>query len=234
MAAKIISGLVEKRSLDRAAADVIRQAITSGALAPGKRLTETELSTELNLSRSTIRAALQRLMSEGLVKQKPYLGWEVASLSSKDAWELCTLRSSLESLAAQLAAANPNRRQPIEAAFEDLKAAAKSRNQKRITDSDLALHKAIVVLSGHKRLADHYGLVEQQVRMYMASSNAILERPEMVISNHRKMISALLRGDAAASERYAREHNKTSGELLVRHIQEKEAKQTKKAASRKL
>ncbi len=35
MVADIVSGLVEKRSLDRAAADAIRQAITSGALVPG-------------------------------------------------------------------------------------------------------------------------------------------------------------------------------------------------------
>ncbi len=227
MVADIVSGLVEKRSLDRAAADAIRQAITSGALVPGKRLTEVELSTGLDVSRSTVRAALQRLMTEGLVKQKPYSGWEVASLTSRDAWELYTLRSSLEGLAAQLAAGNPNRRKAIEDAFDGLKAAAKSRNQKRITDSDLALHKAIVVLAGHQRLADQYGLVEQQVRMYMASSNAILERPEMVISNHEKMVAALLKGNAAASERYAREHNDASGELLVRYLQEEEAKQKK-------
>jgi DNA-binding GntR family transcriptional regulator len=223
--AQIITGLVEKRSLDRAAADAIRQAITTGALTPGKRLTEVELSSNLDVSRGTIRAALQRLMSEGLVMQKPYSGWEVASLTSRDAWELYTLRSSLEGLAAQLAATNPNRRKPIEAAFDDLKGAAKSRSQKKITDSDLALHKAILVLAGHRRLADQYGYVEQQVRMYMASSNAILERPEMVVANHEKMVSALLKGNPAAAERHARDHNKASGELLVRHLQELEAKQ---------
>ena len=36
-----------------------------------------------------------------------------------------------------------------------------------------------------------------------------------------------LKGIAAASERYARGHNKASGELLVRHLQEEEAKQKK-------
>jgi DNA-binding GntR family transcriptional regulator len=224
LVAQIISGLVEKRSLDRAAADAIRQAITTGALTPGKRLTEVELSTGLDVSRGTVRAALQRLMSEGLVVQKPYSGWEVASLTSRDAWELYTLRSSLEGLAAQLAASNPNRKKPIEAAFDELEIAAKSRDQKQITDSDLALHKAIVVLAGHKRLASQYGYVEQQVRMYMASSNAILERPEMVILNHEKMVVALLKGNAITAERHARDHNKASGELLVRHLQEQEAK----------
>jgi DNA-binding GntR family transcriptional regulator len=232
MVAQIISGLVEKRSLDRAAADAIRQAIITGALTPGKRLTEVELSTGLDVSRGTVRAALQRLMSEGLVVQKPYSAWEVASLTSRDAWELYTLRSSLEGLAAQLAAGNPNRSKPIEAAFNDLKIAAKSRNQKRITDSDLALHKAIVVLAGHKRLASQYGYVEQQVRMYMASSNAILERPEMVILNHEKLVRALLKGNATSAERYARDHNKASGELLIRHLQEQEANQKTRASSR--
>jgi DNA-binding GntR family transcriptional regulator len=232
MVAQIISGLVEKRSLDRAAADAIRQAIITGALTPGKRLTEVELSTGLDVSRGTVRAALQRLMSEGLVVQKPYSAWEVASLTSRDAWELYTLRSSLEGLAAQLAAGNPNRSKPIEAAFNDLKIAAKSRNQKRITDSDLALHKAIVVLAGHKRLAAQYGYVEQQVRMYMASSNAILERAEMVILNHEKLVRALLKGDATSAERYARDHNKASGELLIRHLQKQEANQKTRASSR--
>jgi DNA-binding GntR family transcriptional regulator len=232
MVAQIISGLVEKRSLDRAAADAIRQAIITGALTPGKRLTEVELSTGLDVSRGTVRAALQRLMSEGLVVQKPYSAWEVASLTSRDAWELYTLRSSLEGLAAQLAASNPNRSKPIEAAFDDLKIAAKSRNQKKITDSDLALHKAIVVLAGHKRLANQYGYVEQQVRMYMASSNAILERPEMVILNHEKLVSALLKGNATSAERYARDHNKASGELLIRYLQEQEANQKARSSSR--
>ena len=74
------------------------------------------------------------------------------------------------------------------------------------------------MLAGHKRLASQYGYVEQQVRMYMASSNAILERPEMVISNHEKLVSALLKGNATTAERHARDHNKASGELLIRYL----------------
>jgi len=225
--ARVITGLVEKRSLDRAAADAIRQAITSGALNPGAKLTEAELATQLNVSRGTIRAALQRLMSEGLMVQRPYAGWEVAPLTSQDAWELYTLRSSLEGLAARLAARNPERRKLIEPAFEKLKVAAKSRNQKQITDADLELHKTIVLLANHKRLLDQYGYVEQQVRMYMASSNAILEKAELVIANHEELVGSLLKGNAAAAERNAQEHNKAAGELLVRHLQEEESSRKK-------
>jgi len=42
--------------------------------------------------------------------------------------------------------------------------------------------------------------------------------------NHEKLVSALLKGNAITAERYARDHNKASGELLIRHLQEQEAK----------
>jgi len=38
------------------------------------------------------------------------------------------------------------------------------------------------------------------------------------------MVVALLKGNAITAERHARDHNKASGELLVRHLQEQEAK----------
>jgi DNA-binding GntR family transcriptional regulator len=64
----------------------------------------------MDLSRGTVRAALHRLVTEGLVVQRPYAGWEVASLTSRDAWELYALRGALEALAARLAAENMDAR----------------------------------------------------------------------------------------------------------------------------
>jgi DNA-binding GntR family transcriptional regulator len=224
MATQIITGLVEKRSMDRAAADVIRHAIVTASLSAGSRLTEAELAANLAVSRGTVRAALQRLTSEGLVVQKPYSGWEVTSLTSNDAWELYTLRSCLEGLAAQLAAHNPDRVRFIEAAYETLKIAARTLDHREITSADLALHKQIVSLANHNRLLNQYKYVEQQIRMYLTSSNAILQRPEQAIMKHEKLVNALLKGDAASAELEARDHARASGEVLVQHLREQEAK----------
>lgn len=60
---------IDKRSLDRQAADWIRDAIFSGDLAPGSKLTEISLATQIGLSRSTVRAGMQRLATEGLLIQ---------------------------------------------------------------------------------------------------------------------------------------------------------------------
>lgn len=212
---------VEKLSLNQVAADRLREAIVTGAIAPGTRLVELTLAGQMQLSRGTVRAALHGLVGEGLVVQRPYVGWEVLSLTSADAWELYTLRAALEALAARLAAENEDatKRQILETAFANLKTAASANDAKAVTDADLSLHKTIVSLSGHRRLADQYALVEQQVRMYIASTNARLQDRQMVVQEHTPLVRAVEKGDARAAERLAREHSTYAGRDLVEHLQ---------------
>jgi DNA-binding GntR family transcriptional regulator len=219
-----LSGPIEKRSLNGAAADTLRQAIVTGTLAPGARLTEVALASKMALSRGTVRAALHRLVTEGLVVQRPYAGWEVASLTSRDAWELYTLRGALEALAARLAAENMDarKRAVLEDAFARLIAASESNNASSITDADLGLHKSIVALSGHRRLAEQYALVEQQVRMYIASTNARLRTRQLVVQEHQGLVTAVSSGNGDEAERLAREHSVYAGIDLVSHLERQE------------
>src|SRR4051812_24775859 len=56
---------LDRRSLDWRAADVLREQILTGKLAPGQRVTETALAAQLEVSRGTLRAALRALAHEG-------------------------------------------------------------------------------------------------------------------------------------------------------------------------
>jgi DNA-binding GntR family transcriptional regulator len=218
------AGPIERRSLNGAATDMLRQAIITGMLAPGSRLTEIALASRMQLSRGTVRAALHRLVSEGLVVQRPYSSWEVVPLTSRDARELYTLRGALEALAARLAAENMDaaKKKTLKEAFACLVAAAESNDAKSIGDADLALHKCIVALSDHRRLAEQYALVEQQVRMYIASTNARLHSRKLVVREHQGMVSAILAGNPDDAERLAREHNIYAGIDLVSHLEHEE------------
>jgi DNA-binding GntR family transcriptional regulator len=218
------SAPIDKRSLDRAAADRLRRAILAGDIGPGARLKEAELAMQFQLSRGTVRAALHRLVSEGLVAQRPYSGWQVVSLSSHDAWELYTLRGSLEALAAQLAAEKTSEahRQKLWEAFRRLKAAVRARNDAAITDADFAIHKTIIDMAGHKRLAAQYALVEQQTRMYIASSNATLRRRELVLRNHEDLLKAIASGDAESAGKLARTHGLEAANELINRLRAKE------------
>jgi DNA-binding GntR family transcriptional regulator len=218
------SAPINKRSLDRAAADKLRRAIVTGKIAPGTRLKEAELAMQFQLSRGTVRAALHRLVAEGLVTQRPYSGWQAVSLSSHDAWELYTLRGSLEALAARLAAANMNetRRQQLWEAFVHLKTAVRAKNDEAITDADFAIHKKIIELAGHKRLAAQYEIVEQQIRMYIASSNAMLTRRELVLQNHENLVKAIVSGNPKSAEKMARTHGLAASNELISRLRAKE------------
>lgn len=215
---------VTRKSAEAQAAEILRAHILSGAAAPGARLTEMSLSEGLRLSRTTIRTALHQLAHEGLVVQVPYTGWEVMSLSAQDAWELYTLRSTLEGMAAELAAGALTRegKARLQAALKALIAAARGGDAIVVAERDFELHRAILDLAGHRRLREQYRLVEQQVRLYIASSNALIPDARAIAQQHRPIVEAILAGDGETAARLSREHNEVDGRALVSFLEERE------------
>jgi DNA-binding GntR family transcriptional regulator len=208
---------IDKSSLDVRAATAIRQQIIAGTVVPGTRLTEMKLAADLALSRGTIRAALHHLAAEGLVEQVPYTGWAVARLDPHDLWELYTLRGSLEGLAARLVAEaiDEDKAARLAAVFDDLVGACQAGEPLMVAERDFALHLTIVALAGHRRLSRQFALVEGQIRMFIASSNALLPTQRDVIAQHAPLVEAIGRGDADAAERGMREHIASEGRLLI-------------------
>ncbi|MGZ9724354.1 GntR family transcriptional regulator [Rhizobium miluonense] len=208
-----------KQSLDRVAANRLRDALVSGRIAAGSRLTEISLAEQFALSRGTIRAALQRLVSEGLVVQRPYAGWEVTTLAPHDVWELGTLRASLEGLAGRLAAdrIDDAGRATLLKSFRAMEDAARDESQDLLT-ADLALHRTIVSLSGNERLAHHYDLIANQLRLYIASSNHLVGVEGGIIERHYELIKPILNGDGDAAEQAFRDLFRRANRELVEFL----------------
>ncbi|KQX02947.1 hypothetical protein ASD01_16770 [Ensifer sp. Root423] len=220
---------VQKLSAEAQTADALRDGIVSGEIPPGTRLTEIRMAEQLGVSRATLRTAFHQLVQEGLIDQIPYTGWAVVSLSAEDSWELYTLRSSLEALGSKLVAAKMADagqsvavRAKLDQVFDGLKEACATGSHRKIADADFALHRAIIDLSGHRRLAEQYSRVEQQIRIYIASSDALVPVPEVIIEQHRPLIESLKAGDVDASIRAAVDHTEQEGAKLERHLRELE------------
>lgn len=220
---------VQKRSAEVQAADVLRAAIISGGIPLGARLTEISAAEQLGVARSTIRTALHHLVQDGLIIQIPYTGWTVMTLSSQDAWELYTLRVGLETLAAGLVADKIASGQGSDAlkaklaqAFDALKAACQTRDSAVIAAADMALHKCIILSSGHRRLSEQYGRIEHQVLIYIRSSDALVTDPEQIIRQHQPLIDALLAGDRVAATAALAAHIEKEGAVLVDHLKQGE------------
>lgn len=78
--------------------------IVSGALGPGSRVGEEQLSAAVSSSRGVVREALRKLEGRGLVVRMPHAGVRVVKLSREDAGHLYSLRRDLESAACRYAA----------------------------------------------------------------------------------------------------------------------------------
>jgi DNA-binding GntR family transcriptional regulator len=84
----------------------LRDAIVSGALQPGQRLSERSITDKLHISKTPVREALTHLEAEGWVHIVPYRGAVVAPLSIAELEDIYVIRIALEGAAARLAAQN--------------------------------------------------------------------------------------------------------------------------------
>lgn len=208
---------VPKQSVESLAADSLRDFILSGSVKPGTRLTEISLAEKLGIARATLRTGLHKLAGEGILVQIPYTGWQVAELSAEDAWELWTLRGSLERLAAMLVAERSDSAasERLDSAYRALVQACDKGNMKKISECDFALHRTIIELAQHTRLERQYQLVEQQVKLFISTSNAYAsDGPEDIVEQHRPIVDAIRAGDVQAAGQAAWFHNESEGKRL--------------------
>lgn len=225
---KSADSIIVPRSLDVQAADVLREQILNGTFVPGTRLLEIDLAEQFNLSRGTIRSALQQLTFEGLVVQFPYRGCAVSGLTAQDAWELYTLRGALEGLAARLTAETitPSKTVTLEKALQTLIQAAQKNRWQEVAQADFALHEAIVQFANHRRLQAQYKIVGQQIQLYIISSNALHPDLDSIVEEHKQLVNTICSGNGTLAEQIARDHS-SDGKALVEHLQaiEQQAKE---------
>lgn len=221
---------VLKMPVEARAAEILRDSIISGAIPLGTRITESSISSQMRLSRATVRTAFHQLSAEGLINLVPYTGWTVTTLSSQDVWELYTMRSAIERLASRLVAGNltPENVATLQKAYDQLLAASDRDHDEDTAEADFMLHKTIITLAKHSRMAWQYGLIQQQVRMYIRSSDALLEEPAVVVEQHRPIVGAILAGKVEEAGALSEEHNMSEGKKLSEYLRQREEEQLPK------
>jgi len=165
-------------SLVELASVAIRNQILSGELRPGQRLREEELAALLGISRPPLREALRLLQREGLVTATARKGASVTPLTEQDAWEIATLRASLEHLAMRLAipVRQPARLAACHASLEKMAAAARKKDRAALTNASFDFHVSVVALAGHRRLTETYQSLSLQMHLCMAMNVRARER----------------------------------------------------------
>ncbi len=209
---------INNKSLRERVLEVMRDAILHGDFKPGQALVETELATQLGVSRAPLREAIQILNKEGLVETVPYHGTTVRRLRKKDIEELYSLRGSLEAFAIGRIISMDNHiavAQELHEIFEQMLAAANDNDLKKVNSIDRDFHDAIILKSNHNLLAATWSGVAMRVRQVMALRNMRNSDLKVIAYNHVPIIDAVREGAADKAIELIKQHVATSGDLMV-------------------
>jgi DNA-binding GntR family transcriptional regulator len=190
-----------------AAYTAIKQAIIEGALTPGTKLPEDGLGTHFGMSRTLIRAALARLVAEGLVETQQKRTATVAQPSLEEARSVFELRRCLEAEVVRLVMARwqPSLGATLEGHVRLEEQAAKQ--QQAPVSARLAgeFHLLLAQMAGNPLLERYVGEVVSRCSLILA----IYGRPhaaDCAIAEHRGLIDALRRGDERAARKLMAHH----------------------------
>jgi DNA-binding GntR family transcriptional regulator len=179
--------------------ETLRMAIIAGRFAPGERLIESVLSTELGTSRGPVREALRQLENEGLVMSFPYRGAVVLGVSDDEVHEvLIPIRLTLErsSFARALEKMTDNDFAELGKQIWLMEQAGKANNLLKLVEADLAFHEIVILASGQLHTLQIWRTIEPRIRAYFYRYERFRSFEETV-EEHRTLLAALQTRDPA-------------------------------------
>lgn len=196
----------------------IKQMIFDFALMPGDRFSESELALKVQVSRTPLRQALQRLAREGFLQVFPKLGWQVAPLDFDVMDELYDLRVLIECHAAQHLAGLETREalQPL-VDFWMVEPGQRLADAVQVGAMDERFHTHLLASSGNREMARVHQEITDRIRIVRRLDFTKSARVTATYEEHARILSAILRRRGEEAQRLLRAHIEQS-KLEVRHI----------------
>ena len=190
--------LPKHRTKEEYAYDVLRTAILHCELKPGEKIVVDTLSTRMGISPIPIRAALQRLQSEGLVEITPHTGALVSDLSPADFEPVSLLLEKLEILAFEIAARQVTNADiaHLREIVASLDAALASNDLERWAELNIDFHQTVANITGMKLLIEFSNrILDTWTRLRRWYLPPIIAQLPQAQAEHWTMIDLLEKGD---------------------------------------
>ncbi len=208
-------------SLRQQVIERLREAVISGSLSPGQRLTERELTESLGVSRTVVREALRQLEAEGLIEVIPNKGPVVRALTAEEAEDIYRIRAVLQGLAARqfVAHATPAQIAALEDALEDVVAAYKAGDAERTVDTKTRFYELLSDGAASETLSSMLQTLHARMWRWralgLAHPQRSAARSRESLDNLRAIVAAIENGNSDEAERLTRaEANQAAEEVL--------------------
>ena len=192
------------------------QGLYKGSYVPGQRLVEADLTRKWNVSRGTVREALNRLSAEGIVTLSRHRGAAIRILDRKEMRDILEVLELMIGMAARLAAKRIGEgahRERFTESFEALLALRTRPDSFELVRARNRFYRTLALIGGNRELQDllgrmHVHLVRVQLRAL--HDNLVTDRFE----DYRRVGEAVLAGDMRRAELAARRHVRATSEVL--------------------
>ena len=201
----------------------MQHAIVEGEIAAGSKISEPELAKRYQISRSTLREALNRLEKCHLIERKANVGSRVVTCTIEGLLELYITREALEGMACRQAAKNMSDEEilhmqdmlKIHAQTQDLKDGVAYYQE----EGNLDFHYKVILGSHNKQLIELIcGQLYHLVRMYRCQFGMHSPRASRAFDEHANIIQAIADRDGELAEMLMRRHIAASRQNIENKI----------------
>ncbi|HEX6964301.1 MAG TPA: GntR family transcriptional regulator [Gemmatimonadaceae bacterium] len=195
----------------------LREQIIACTHAPGARLTESDVSDQMQLGKTPVREALRRLVHEGLVLVHPRKGYVVAPITLRDVEEICGLRLIVEPAAVALAAGRLDdvRIATLEQLCHIGYDVARPKSVRAFHRANVAFHTTIAESCRNARLAGLVGQLLVESHRIIQFGMLRLPHSDDAVHSHEALLSALRRGKAGEARRLVAREIRATRQMVI-------------------
>jgi DNA-binding GntR family transcriptional regulator len=211
---------VRRLSTAERIAAALRDRIVAGEIEPGTTLRDQELSARANVSRNTMREALQLLAHEGLLSHELHRGMVVKNLSVEDVRDIYRLRAVVEGAAIRCQAS----REAVVGLGESVRAfaeAAAAGDGYALVQAEADFHSGLVGFLGSPRLSGLHRGVMNELRLALSTVDRVYGDLDRQVGEHRRLYELVVAGERDAAAEALAEHLRQAEEKVLAFVRER-------------
>lgn len=209
--------LNQNEPLYRIIYESLRTAIIEGLIPMGERINEKSYAKELNVSRTPVRVALQRLEDEGIVKHVPNYGIVVTQITKKDVEEIYQIRAALDILASINSSKlmTKEREEDLRSLLDRTDQAHESGHVQKVIELTKEFNHMIYDFAE----MPHLQSIQEKLHDYLVRFRDVSlmsdNRRGKAIKEHRMIFQAMCRGDVKRMEKLIIKHLYRSKNFII-------------------
>lgn len=202
--------------------DALHRQIIAGRYGPGDWLRQEDIASQMGVSMTPVREALDLLVAKGIAERVPYRGVRVREMSEKDVVEAYGMRLFLEAMIARETALNITLEQiaNLEAIMAEMDRHVVLSEMPQERQLSREFHAAIAEASGNQLLIQLYSIVSNAFPDWLLYE-ALYRKPELVSGSvaqthdeHASILEAFKEHDPDLAVKVSLEHVMESGKWL--------------------